>query len=40
MIYYIPMIIAVLVGLAIGSRFVGELGFDWPDPFEPVEERL
>lgn len=36
MIYYL----AVLIGLAIGSRFVGELGFDFPDPFEPVEERF
>lgn len=36
MIYYI----AAIIGTAIGACLVGELGFEFDDPFEPMEERL
>lgn len=36
MIYYL----AALLGLAIGSQMVGELGFEFDDPFEPREEKF
>lgn len=36
MIYYL----AAIIGTVIGLCFVGELGFEFPDPFEPVEHLL
>jgi hypothetical protein len=36
MIFYL----SVIIGTAISSCFVGQLGFEFDDPFEPVEMRV
>lgn len=36
MIFYL----AVIISTALSSCFVGELGFEFDDPFEPVERRI